>query len=42
VTDEEPEELDPEDRAGFMAAWGLKEGEMTDEQILMAIKLGHY
>ena len=42
MTDEETEELDPEDRARFMAAWDLKEGELTDEQILMAIKLGHF
>ena len=42
MTGEETEELDPEDRARFMATWDLEEGELTDEQILMAIKLGHF
>ena len=42
MTEDDTEEPDPEDRARFMAAWDLKEGELTDEQILMAIKLGHF
>lgn len=35
-----PEELTPEDKALFLKVWGLQEGELTDEEILMAIKLG--
>ena len=37
---EEPT-LDPNDKAMFLEIWDLKEGELTDEQILMAIKLGY-
>jgi len=35
-----PTELTPEDKALFLKVWGLKEGDLTDEQILMAINLG--
>ncbi len=34
-------ELDPQIKAEFTKAWDLEDGEMTDEQILMAIRLGH-
>lgn len=33
--------LDPEDKALFLEVWGLRHGELTDEQILIAINLGH-
>jgi hypothetical protein len=33
-------ELTPEDKALFLKVWNLKEIDMTDEEILMAIKLG--
>lgn len=36
------EQLDPEVKKEFMKAWRLSDGEMTDEQILMAIHLGHF
>lgn len=47
MTPEEPtnkadaEKLSAVDKALFMEAWDLKEGTMSDEEILMAIKLGH-
>ncbi len=34
-------ELDPKDKEMFLKTWDLEDGEMTDEQILMAIRLGH-
>lgn len=34
--------LDPKDKAMFLETWDLKEGEVTDEQILLAICLGHF
>ena len=34
--------LSPKDKAFFLETWDLKEGELTDEQILMAICLGHF
>jgi hypothetical protein len=33
-------ELTPEDKALFLQVWNLDEHELTDEEILMAIKLG--
>ena len=33
--------LDPKDKDMFLEVWDLKEGELTDEQILMVIKLGY-
>jgi len=33
--------LDPKDKEMFLVTWDLKEGELTDEQIFMAICLGH-
>jgi hypothetical protein len=33
-------ELTPEDKALFLHVWNLDEQELTDEEILMAIKLG--
>ena len=33
--------LDPKDKQMFLETWDLKEGELTDEQILLAICLGH-
>jgi hypothetical protein len=36
------EELTPEDKELFLKVWGLQEGELTDEEILLAIKLGHF
>lgn len=33
--------LDPEDKALFVKMWDLADGQLTDEQILMAIRLGH-
>lgn len=35
------EVLTEEDKALFLAEWDLEEGEMTDQQILMAIKNGY-
>jgi hypothetical protein len=35
-----PEELTPEDKALFLKVWNLKESDLTDEEILIAIKLG--
>ena len=34
-------ELTPEDKALFLKTWKLQEGEITDEEILMAMKLGY-
>ena len=34
------EQLDPKDKELFLKSWNLKEGELTDQEILMAIKLG--
>ena len=34
-------ELTPEDKERFLKVWGLQEGDLTDEEISMAIKLGH-
>ena len=31
---------DPSDKALFLEEWDLKDGDLTDEQILMAIKTG--
>ena len=36
----ESRDLDPETKAEFMEEWGLEGGEMTDLQILRAIKNG--
>jgi hypothetical protein len=33
-------ELTPEDKELFLKVWNLDEQELTDEEILMAIKLG--
>jgi hypothetical protein len=33
-------ELTPEDKSLFLKVWNLKEGDLTDEEILMALKLG--
>jgi hypothetical protein len=33
------DELTPEDKELFLKVWGLKEGDLTDEEILLAIKL---
>lgn len=33
--------LSAEDKALFLRTWDLKEGDMSDEEILLAIKLGH-
>lgn len=33
--------LDPKDKQMFLETWDLKEGELTDEQILMAVRMGH-
>lgn len=33
--------LDPEDKALFVRVWDFADGQLTDEQILMAIRLGH-
>ena len=32
--------LDPADKELFLKEWDLKEGQLTDQQILMAIKTG--
>ena len=34
-------DLDPADKELFLEEWDLKDGDLTDEQILMAIKTGH-
>lgn len=36
------DELTPEDKELFLKTWNLQEGDLTDEEILMAIKLGHF
>jgi hypothetical protein len=36
------EELSPKDKALFLKVWKLDGGELTDEEILMAIKLGQF
>jgi hypothetical protein len=36
----EKHDLDPHAKAEFMNEWDLKDGDLTDEQILMAIKTG--
>jgi len=33
-------ELTPEDKALFLKVWNLKESDLTDEEVLMAIHLG--
>ena len=38
---EKDDELDAGDKALFTEKWGFKEGDMTDQEILLAIKLGH-
>ena len=35
------QQLDLKDRELFLKAWGLREESLTDEEILMATKLGH-
>jgi len=35
-----PVDLTPEAKELFLKVWGLNEGDLTDEQILMAIQLG--
>jgi len=34
--------LDPETKEKFLKAWGLKEGDLTDEQIEIAIATGQF
>lgn len=34
------DELTSEDKALFLKTWKVQEGDLTDEEILMAIKLG--
>lgn len=41
VRDECLSNLDPEDKALFVRVWDLADGQLTDEQILMEIRLGH-
>lgn len=41
IRDERLSNLDPEDKALFVKVWDLADGQLTDEQILMAIRLGH-
>ena len=36
-----PAGLEPQDKALFLEVWDLRDGELTDEQILIAIHLGH-
>ena len=38
----ETEALSPELRGEFLRAWDLDEDALTDEEILLAIKLGHF
>lgn len=33
--------LNPKDKELFLKEWDLREGQLTDQQILMAIKNGH-
>lgn len=35
-------DLDPADKELFLEEWDLKDGDLSDEQILMAIKTGHF
>ena len=39
---ENVELLDPKDKEMFLKVWDLKEGELTDQQILLAIALGNF
>ena len=39
---DESEQLNPEDIAGFIEEWDLNEGDLTHQQIEIAIKTGHY
>ena len=41
-TPDNDEVLDPEDKRLFLKEWDLKEGEMSDDEILMAMALGHF
>jgi hypothetical protein len=34
------DELTPEDKELFLKTWKFQEGDLTDEEIFMAIKLG--
>jgi hypothetical protein len=34
-------QLSAEDKALFLETWDLKEGEMSDDEILLSINLGH-
>ncbi len=34
--------LDPKDKELFLKEWDLEDGEMTDLQILMTVRLGHF
>ena len=34
--------LDHRDKALFLDEWDLKDGDLTDEQILMALKTGYF
>ncbi|MEY4275921.1 MAG: hypothetical protein RIS26_384 [Actinomycetota bacterium] len=36
------EKLSPQDRELFLKVWNLSEDDWTDEEILMAISLGHF
>ena len=35
-------QLTEEDKALFLKAWGLEEGNLTDHEIVMAIQLGYF
>jgi hypothetical protein len=37
-----PGELSPADKAFFLRIWNLTENDITEDEILMAIKLGHF
>ena len=40
--EEEPNsELDPKDKELFLKTWDFKDGDFSDKEILMIIKLGH-
>lgn len=39
---DKPQQLSVEDIVGFLAEWDLTEGDLTDQQIAIAIKTGHY
>lgn len=39
---EESEQVSAKDIAGFLAEWDLSEGDLTHQQIVIAIKTGHY